>query len=168
MWTWFRQIGLLKSDSAPEAESNTRNTDGGPSQNGTSPTQQGAETAGLSADRTANSSASKRTDEEWISALRGRNLDAITALRNRLTQGLLAALRQAAARRRIPRRTEALAEESAEEAVSEILDEPNAFRDRGWDENESEEGRESVRSRFTTWAQKIAVHIAFGKLRNDD
>lgn len=118
----------------------------------------------------------KRSNGEWLAALRDCDPEAITALRDQLTRGLLAALRRASFRRRVPRRTEALAEKAAREAISKILAELEAFRNRtAATDHESDRGGEGetakgpgkavYESRFTTWAQKIAVHVAFTKLR---
>jgi hypothetical protein len=77
---------------------------------------------------------------------------------------LVAALRRAASKRRIPQRTEALAEEAARKATGLILDDPEAF----WEESvfyDAKKEGEFGERKFTTWAQKIAVHVAFSKLR---
>lgn len=118
------------------------------------------------------------SNREWLAALRDCDPEAIWALRNRLTRGLLVALRRASFRRRVPRRTEALAKKSAREAISTILADLEAFRNRtapaGGErgrrgEDGAEKGPEKAvyESRFTTWAQKIAVHVAFTKLRRN-
>jgi len=120
----------------------------------------------------------ERSNREWLAALRDCDPEAIWALRNRLTRGLLAALRRASFRRRVPRRTEALAKKSAREAISTILADLEAFRNRTAPagdergrkgESGTEKGPEKAvyESRFTTWAQKIAVHVAFTKLRRN-
>jgi len=120
----------------------------------------------------------ERSNREWLAALRNCDPEAIEALRERLTRGLLAALRRASFRRRVPRRTEALAKKSAREAISTILADLEAFRNRAAPaagergqrgENGAEKGPEKAvyESQFTTWAQKIAVHVAFTKLRRN-
>jgi len=95
------------------------------------------------------------SDDQWLAALRERDEDAIRSLQKRLADGLLAALKRASFQRRVPRRTEALAEEAAQEAVERISERLDDYQ-------ESLKNRER---RFTTWAQKIAVHVAFSKLR---
>lgn len=121
----------------------------------------------------------ERSNGEWLAALRDCDPEAITVLRDRLTRGLLAALRRASFRRRGPRRTEALAEKAVREAISKILADLEAFRnrtatagresDRGGEEETAKGPEKAVyESQFTTWAQKIAVHVAFTKLRRSD
>lgn len=104
------------------------------------------------------------SNEEWLGALRDCDPDVIKALRNRLARGLLAALERASLRRQVPYRTKALAREAAREALEEILADLDAFRRR---EPRLFPKDEVSESRFTTWAQKIAVHTAFMKLRQD-
>lgn len=88
----------------------------------------------------------ERTNEQWLSALRGPEKDeAIADLRALLVRGLGATLRG----RRI-RASGASVEDFAQEALIKILDNLDAFRGE---------------SRFTTWAQKIAVRVAFTELR---
>ncbi len=86
----------------------------------------------------------KYTDAEWLAALRSAGPDrAIAALRTLLTQGLRHALRKYDV-------TEADVEDFAQEALLRILDALDNFRGE---------------SRFTTWAQKIAVRTALTELR---
>lgn len=165
MWEWLQRIGLFEysSSSPPEAGrpelASHRLT-------GTPPPRRQHSARAVS--RVETSSPSEKKDwssEQWVEAFRQRDLDAITALRKRLARGLVAALRRAASKRKVPRRTEALAKEAAREATIGILDDPDAFRG----EREEDAEHEGVDdSRFTTWAQKIAVHIAFTKLRRDE
>ncbi len=86
------------------------------------------------------------TNEAWLEALRSPDRDAaLGQLRAILVRGL-----QAALARRVPGHAEALAEDFAQEALVKILDSLDTFRGE---------------SRFTTWAQKIAVRLAFTELR---
>jgi len=87
------------------------------------------------------------TNEAWLEALRApdRDPEAIEGLRALLVRGLHAALRD-----RVPRRIDALAEDFAQDALVKILDKLDTFRGE---------------SKFTTWAQKIAVRTAFTELR---
>ncbi len=86
------------------------------------------------------------TNEAWLEALRGPGRDkALEQLRAILVRGLQAVLAQ-----RVPGRAEALAEDFAQEALVKILESLDTFRSE---------------SRFTTWAQKIAVRLAFTELR---
>ena len=86
------------------------------------------------------------TNEAWLEALRGPDRDAaLGQLRAILVRGLQAALAH-----RVPGHAEALAEDFAQEALIKILDSLDTFRGE---------------SRFTTWAQKIAVRLAFTELR---
>jgi len=86
------------------------------------------------------------TNEQWLSALRGSEQPrALDALRPILLRGLRAAL----ATRGAPQAS-ALAEDFAQEALLKILQSLDTFRGE---------------SRFTTWAQKIAVRLALTELR---
>jgi len=91
--------------------------------------------------------AEKAANDEWVAALEGPDRDpqAIDDLRQTLVQGLRAALSK-----RVPRRANALAEDFAQDALLKILDNLDTFRGE---------------SKFTTWAQKIAVRTAFTELR---
>lgn len=83
----------------------------------------------------------------WLQALGGDAPDpeAIEELRKVLVRGLRAALQK-----RVPRRADTLAEDFAQDALVKILDKLDTFRGE---------------SKFTTWAQKIAVRTAFTELR---
>lgn len=87
----------------------------------------------------------ERTNQEWLAELRGPRRDpALADLRARLVRGL----RYAMADR--PSVTEADLEDWAQDALVKILAGLDSFRGE---------------SRFTTWAQKIAVRVAFTELR---
>ncbi len=87
-----------------------------------------------------------RTNEEWLSDLRGENQDlAIEDLRRVLTRGLIYALSS-----RISTDLEAQVDDFAQDAILRILDKMDTFRGE---------------SRFTTWAQKVAVRVAFTEMR---
>jgi RNA polymerase sigma-70 factor (ECF subfamily) len=87
----------------------------------------------------------ERTNQEWLAALRGPGRDkALGDLRTLLVRGLGYAL---AGRPGIDSST---LEDFAQDALLKILDGLDSFRGE---------------SRFTTWAQKIAVHVAFTELR---
>lgn len=87
-----------------------------------------------------------RTNAEWLEELRGPNKDAaISDLRAILIRGLTYALAS-----RIQDNLEVLVEDFAQDAILRILDKLDTFRGE---------------SRFTTWAQKIAVRVAFSELR---
>jgi len=170
MWKWLQQIGLLGSglpslSGARQATPASQRSAEAPSPTH-GPTNGHSEESGTVAGTGREFPTDERTNEQWVAAFRCHDLSAIVALRERLTTGLFAALRRAASKRRIPHRTEALAEDAVREATDEILDDPEVF----WNEGTSEEGKEEASSerKFTTWAQKIAVHIAFTKLRRED
>jgi len=87
-----------------------------------------------------------RTNEEWLSDLRGENQDlAIEDLRRVLTKGLIYALSS-----RISTDLEAQVDDFVQDAILRILDKMDTFRGE---------------SRFTTWAQKVAVRVAFTEMR---
>lgn len=87
----------------------------------------------------------ERTNEEWLAALRGAERDeALADLRAFLVRGLRYAL---AGRSGVD---EATLEDFAQDALLRILKGLDSFRGE---------------SRFTTWAQKIAVNVAFTELR---
>jgi RNA polymerase sigma-70 factor (ECF subfamily) len=93
----------------------------------------------------------RRSNEEWLSALKSPGAErerALSELRDMLVRGLHYALR--GWRRTAGRDFEALAEDFCQEALLRILDNLDSF-----------EGR----SRFTTWAHKIAVRVALTELR---
>ncbi len=88
---------------------------------------------------------SKRTNQEWLAALRGLERDeALADLRALLVRGLSYALSDH------PDVHEADLEDFAQEAILRILAGLDSFRGE---------------SQFTTWAQKVAVHVAFTELR---
>jgi len=88
----------------------------------------------------------ERSNEEWLAALRGaRREEAVADLRVVLVRGLKAAF---AGRGRCELETSV--EDLAHEALMKVLDNLDSFRGE---------------SRFTTWAQKIAIRVAFTELR---
>jgi RNA polymerase sigma-70 factor (ECF subfamily) len=88
----------------------------------------------------------QRSNEEWLSELRDPVSDeALSDLRLILLRGLRAALSS-----RVDGDLEALTEDFTQDALLKILDSLESFRGE---------------SRFTTWAQKIAIHVAFSELR---
>ena len=88
----------------------------------------------------------QRTNEEWVEALSDPvSEDALTDLRNTLLRGLRASLSN-----RVKTDLDAITEDFAQEALIKILKSVDTFRGE---------------SRFTTWAQKIAIHVAFTELR---
>jgi RNA polymerase sigma-70 factor (ECF subfamily) len=93
----------------------------------------------------------QRSNQEWLDALKSPGAErdrALAELRSLLVRGLNYALR--GWRRTAGRDFEALAEDFCQEALLRILDNLDSF-----------EGR----SRFTTWAHKIAVRVALTELR---
>ena len=87
-----------------------------------------------------------RTNEEWLSDLRGDNKDqAIEDLRRLLKRGLIYALAS-----RIKTDLEHQVEDFVQDAILRILDKLDTFRGE---------------SKFTTWAQKVAVRVAFTEMR---
>jgi RNA polymerase sigma-70 factor (ECF subfamily) len=83
-----------------------------------------------------------RTNQEWLDALREPGqTEALADLRALLIRGL---------RRALPDIPEASREDFVQEALLKILDNLGSFRGE---------------SRFTTWAYKIAIHVAFTELR---
>lgn len=87
-----------------------------------------------------------RTNTDWLQALRQPSSpEALEELRDILLRGLRAALAG-----RVNGDLDALAEDFAQEALLKILASLETFRGE---------------SRFTTWAQRIAIHIAFSELR---
>ena len=88
----------------------------------------------------------KYTNEEWVDLLSDPvSEDALAELREILVKGLRAALYT-----RVQGDLESLSEDFAQEALLKILKNVHTFRGE---------------SRFTTWAQKIAIHVAFTELR---
>jgi len=87
-----------------------------------------------------------RTNAQWITDLQAPQADeAIEELRATLLRGLRAALAS-----RIQRDLEFVLEDFVQDALLKILANLHTFRGE---------------SRFTTWAQKIAVHVAYTELR---
>ncbi len=87
-----------------------------------------------------------RTNQDWLEALHEPvSSEALQELRSILMRGLRAALAG-----RVNNDVDALAEDFAQEALLKILANLDTFRGE---------------SRFTTWAQRIAIHIAFSELR---
>ena len=87
-----------------------------------------------------------RTNQHWLEALHEPiSPEALEELRSILMRGLRAALAG-----RVNNDVDALAEDFAQEALLKILANLDTFRGE---------------SRFTTWAQRIAIHIAFSELR---
>ena len=88
----------------------------------------------------------ERTNEEWLADLQGENTAvAIADLRTQLIKGLRYTLYN-----RVDTDVEPLAEDFAQESLLKILDNLDSFRGE---------------SKFLTWAQKIAVRVAFTELR---
>lgn len=87
-----------------------------------------------------------RTNEEWLSDLRGDNQDqAIEDLGKVLKRGLIYALSS-----RIQNDLETQVDDFVQDAILRILDKMDTFRGE---------------SKFTTWAQKVAVRVAFTEMR---
>lgn len=88
----------------------------------------------------------QRTNAEWIEALSDPISDeALSDLRTLLLRGLRASLSN-----RISTDLDSVTEDFAQEALLKILKNIQTFRGE---------------SKFTTWAQKIAIHVAFTELR---
>lgn len=87
-----------------------------------------------------------RTNSEWLAELSGPDPgEAIEDLRTTLVRGLRFALSS-----RVQGDLDMLVEDFVQDALMRILDKLGTFRGE---------------SRFTTWAQKIAVRVAFSELR---
>lgn len=87
-----------------------------------------------------------RTNKEWLSDLRGENQDeAIGDLTRVLKRGLIYALSS-----RIDTDLETQVDDFVQDSVLRILDKMDTFRGE---------------SKFTTWAQKVAVRVAFTEMR---
>lgn len=87
-----------------------------------------------------------RTNSEWLNDLRGPDQDqAIEDLRKVLKRGLIYSLSN-----RIKTDLETQVDDFVQDAILRILDKLDTFRGE---------------SRFTTWAQKVAVRVAFTELR---
>ncbi len=93
----------------------------------------------------------QRSNDEWLSALRASGPDHTTAL-NDLRQILLSGLRRGLLHRvnTSAPEFETQAEDFVQEALMRILDKLDTF---------------AGRSKFTTWAHKIAISIALTELR---
>ena len=90
---------------------------------------------------------SERSNEEWLEALQGSNKEeAITELRLVLVRGLRYGLKGILGRKGAVEQIEDFVQDS----LIRILDNLDSFRGE---------------SRFTTWAQKIAMRVAFSELR---
>lgn len=88
----------------------------------------------------------ERTNEQWLAELRGpEQPQALADLRELLLRGLRAALGT-----RIQRDLDHVMEDFVQDGIIKIMDNLDTFRGE---------------SRFTTWAQKIAVNAAFTELR---
>lgn len=88
----------------------------------------------------------KRTNEEWIEQLSDPiDEEALSDLRKILLRGLRASLSN-----RINTDLDAITEDFVQDALLKILKSIETFRGE---------------SRFTTWAQKIAIHVAYTELR---
>ncbi|MCB0034597.1 MAG: RNA polymerase sigma factor [Anaerolineales bacterium] len=87
-----------------------------------------------------------RTNEQWLTDLTSETSEeAIADLREMLVRGLRYTLS-----RRVDDKLDVLVEDFAQEALLKILDKLDTFRGE---------------SQFTTWAQKIAVRVAYTELR---
>jgi RNA polymerase sigma-70 factor (ECF subfamily) len=86
-----------------------------------------------------------RSNQDWLRDLRASSPEAIEELRLALLRGLRAALSG-----KVQGDLDAISEDFAQEALLKILSSLDSFRGE---------------SRFLTWAQKIAIHVAFSDLR---
>jgi RNA polymerase sigma-70 factor (ECF subfamily) len=87
-----------------------------------------------------------RTNEDWLHDLRSENQDqAIEDLRHILKRGLIYALSS-----KIKTDLEPQVDDFVQDAILRILDKMDTFRGE---------------SKFTTWAQKVAVRVAFTEMR---
>lgn len=89
--------------------------------------------------------ANLRTNEDWLRELRAESPDAIEQLRASLVRGLRAALAG-----NVQNDLDTISEDFAQDALLKILASLDSFRGE---------------SRFLTWAQKIAIHVALSDLR---
>ncbi|MFN2144912.1 MAG: RNA polymerase sigma factor, partial [Anaerolineales bacterium] len=88
----------------------------------------------------------QRTNQEWVDQLSDPiDNDALTDLREIILRGLRASLSN-----KINTDLDAITEDFAQDALLKILKSIDTFRGE---------------SRFTTWAQKIAIHVAYTELR---
>jgi len=93
-----------------------------------------------------NTQIAKRSNEQWVSELSDPvSSQALEDLRALLLRGLRAALSN-----RVDGDLDALTEDFAQDSLLKILKSIESFRGE---------------SLFTTWAQKIAIHVAFSELR---
>jgi RNA polymerase sigma-70 factor (ECF subfamily) len=89
----------------------------------------------------------QRTNEEWITALSDPvSDDALTDLGNILICGLRSTLSS-----RITTDLDSITEDFSQEALKKICKNIHTFRGE---------------SKFTTWAMKIAIHVAYTELRH--
>ena len=97
-------------------------------------------------DQVMSTQIAQRSNQEWLKDLREPiSSEALEELRATLLRGLRAALSS-----RVDGDLEALTEDFVQDALLKILKSIDTFRGE---------------SRFTTWAQKIAIHVAFSELR---
>ena len=89
--------------------------------------------------------AAPRTDDEWVAAVRAHDAAALSDLRVLLLRALRPTLRRLA-----PAQADALGEDLAQEALVRVSAAIGSFRGE---------------ARFTTWAAKVAVRLAFSELR---
>lgn len=88
----------------------------------------------------------RRTNEEWLADLRSNQPEeALADLRDLLLRGLRYTIAS-----RLDGRSEEILEDFAQESLLKIRDKLDSFRGE---------------SQFTTWAQKVAVRVAFTELR---
>lgn len=88
----------------------------------------------------------ERTNQEWLAQLRSPSSEsALEELRSIIINGLRASLAG-----RVDRDLEAITEDFTQEALIKIVKSLDTFRGE---------------SKFVTWAQKIAIHVAFTELR---
>lgn len=86
-----------------------------------------------------------RDNQAWLADLRASSPEAIADLRAALLRGLRAALAG-----RVDGDLEAISEDFVQEALLKVISSLDSFRGE---------------SRFLTWAQKIAIHVALSDLR---
>jgi RNA polymerase sigma-70 factor (ECF subfamily) len=87
----------------------------------------------------------QRSNQDWLEDLRANRPEAIEDLRSALLRGLRAVLNG-----KVQGDLDAVSEDFVQEALLKILGSLDSFRGE---------------SRFLTWAQKIAVHVALSDLR---
>lgn len=86
-----------------------------------------------------------RSNQDWLRDLQASSPEALEELRASLLRGLRAALAG-----RVQGDLDAISEDFAQEALLKVLSSLDSFRGE---------------SRFLTWAQKIAIHVALSDLR---